>query len=813
MSEVVHSAEIYAQELSHFGYGRPMWSPELPLQGIELGDVGVIVKGEFISLSKQHSYTSPSISTGSGAFHLLFNIVAGKEARNHYGVPGGFVPLVIDDMLEEDLPDFLPPKPLGSRSVTVTEGDVSVSGGVPIAGAGINYTCTWKAKAGAVLQMAESADMRSIISNRLCPRYMDQHYDSWCQFAESKGLALDAADIEGPILIRGWVKTSGWALTAWSSKSGNQSVKIQANALESANVALSLSFLNETQTTPVNRVGPKLIPGQTIRPRSQVVFLTRYRMKLRSEFLGLRFGAITSDGSGRQERPYYGLHRQTGPGGAGPSGSQGSQGGGDGWTQDGGNQVTRSDFSESPIDPVEELLDYILEHSEVDRAIACEGDLRDVLNMSPNQKEYPQDIKAELSRIAPIIDTYGNNTGSVSIEEIVFKAHPPQGPPAIPPEAREHSSAGGGHAVGEQVDDSGTLTIGKSAEDRRTIRWPHTIFTEIGADTGIPCTPAISLDGQILAAGYEDTCVRLYNIEEGHLTLTLTGHEGTVRCVAFSPENTFLVSGSVDGSIIVWRVQSGLPFKTLDGHKADIWSLAVSPDGEDVASGSADSTVKFWKLMDDSAMPFETGDGHMTTVQAVAYTSDSTYLVSCAADSGRIYSREGNRIADMSGHEGIIYSLDISHRGYRAITGSEDNTARVWKIETGEELVTIRQHNEPVWSARFTSDDKRVICGSYDRTVSVHDSYSGELYFLLQGNVSFVESVAYFPRGDMIASGATDGIVLLWNAKTGEQIALLKCHFDKVTSMQSSPDQEHLITSSDDGTIRALNILDIIRVS
>ncbi|KAJ3491137.1 hypothetical protein NLI96_g931 [Meripilus lineatus] len=389
-------------------------------------------------------------------------------------------------MLVEDCPGFLPPKPLGSRGVTITEGEASVSGGV------------------------------------LCPRYMAQHYDSWCQFAKSKGVTLDAPNIEGPILVRGWVKTSGWALTAWPSKFGNNSLKIEANPLETANVALSLSFLNETQPEPVKRIGPKIDPSQTTQRRNQVVFLSRYRMKLRSNFLGLRFSAITSDGSGRQERPYYGFHRHTGP-----SGSQAPQGGDDNWTQGGGNQVTRPEYSESPIDPVEELLDYILEHSEVDRAIACEGDLRNVLGMSPNHKEYPQDIKAELTRIAPIIDTFGNNAGSVSVEEIVFKAHPLQDPPAIPPEA---------------TDDSGTLAIGKSAEDRRTI-------TEIGANTGIPCTPAISLDRQILAAGYKGTCVRPYKIEEGHLTLTLTGagHEGTVRCIAFSPGNAFLVSGSVDG--------------------------------------------------------------------------------------------------------------------------------------------------------------------------------------------------------------------------------------------------------------------------
>lgn len=45
MPHITHDAEIYAQELSHRGHGRPMWSPEIPANGVKLGDVGLILKG------------------------------------------------------------------------------------------------------------------------------------------------------------------------------------------------------------------------------------------------------------------------------------------------------------------------------------------------------------------------------------------------------------------------------------------------------------------------------------------------------------------------------------------------------------------------------------------------------------------------------------------------------------------------------------------------------------------------------------------------------------------------------------------------
>ena len=407
--------------------------------------------------------------------------------------------------------------------------------------------------------------------------------------------------------------------------------------------------------------------------------------------------------------------------------------------------------------------------------------------------------------------------GVISIDETIYKSHTPgtQGEGmGIPFAAPQYTYSSKGLTVtGEQGDiQTGALTVGKTAEERNTIRWPHVVFTERGAETGAPCTPTISQDGQLLAAGYEDTFIRLFDLTKECLVSLFSGHDEAVRCAKFSPDNKLLATGSVDTTIIVWNVEDGRQVKRLQGHDADVWTLAISPDGEDIVSGSADTAVKFWKLKGESETEFAQVSGHPATVEAVTYTPDSSRVLACSGEVGYIYSRAGKAFATMTGHQGIIYSLETSHRGDRVITGSEDHTARIWLIETGVELVTIRQHHEPVWSAHFSMDDTTVLCGSYDTTVSIHDSYTGELHFILQSNTSFVESVAYFPRGDLVASGAADGLVMLWEASTGEKVAELKCHVDKVTSIQFSPGGENLVTSSEDGTIRLLNVVDVLRV-
>jgi WD40 repeat protein len=61
----------------------------------------------------------------------------------------------------------------------------------------------------------------------------------------------------------------------------------------------------------------------------------------------------------------------------------------------------------------------------------------------------------------------------------------------------------------------------------------------------------------------------------------------------------------------------------------------------------------------------------------------------------------------------------FSHDGRRALTASDDRTAKVWLLEpsgapAGKELLTLRQHDDAVTSAAFSPDDRTVVTTSRD---------------------------------------------------------------------------------------------------
>ena len=64
--------------------------------------------------------------------------------------------------------------------------------------------------------------------------------------------------------------------------------------------------------------------------------------------------------------------------------------------------------------------------------------------------------------------------------------------------------------------------------------------------------------------------------------------------------------------------------------------------------------------------------------------------------------------------------------GQRAISGSSDNTLKVWELESGQELQTLSGHRGTVRAVRVTPDGQHAISGSDDRTLKVWDLESGQ---------------------------------------------------------------------------------------
>ena len=74
---------------------------------------------------------------------------------------------------------------------------------------------------------------------------------------------------------------------------------------------------------------------------------------------------------------------------------------------------------------------------------------------------------------------------------------------------------------------------------------------------------------------------------------------------------------------------------------------------------------------------------------------------------------------------GRIMAVGFSSDGTRIVSGSDDNSVRVWDASTGVELKELKGHTYPVNSVGFSSDGTRIVSGSDDRSVRVWDASTG----------------------------------------------------------------------------------------
>jgi WD40 repeat protein len=66
-----------------------------------------------------------------------------------------------------------------------------------------------------------------------------------------------------------------------------------------------------------------------------------------------------------------------------------------------------------------------------------------------------------------------------------------------------------------------------------------------------------------------------------------------------------------------------------------------------------------------------------------------------------------------------VCSVTISSDNKFIVSGSSDNTIRVWERESGTQLKKIKGHNESVDSVAISSDNKFIVSGSRDKTIRV----------------------------------------------------------------------------------------------
>ena len=90
--------------------------------------------------------------------------------------------------------------------------------------------------------------------------------------------------------------------------------------------------------------------------------------------------------------------------------------------------------------------------------------------------------------------------------------------------------------------------------------------------------------------------------------------------------------------------------------------------------------------------------------------------------------------------------MSFSPGGSRIVTGSEDQTAKMWDTSTGTLRLNLKGHTERVLSVSFSPDETRIVTGSWDQTAKVWDARTGTPLLDLKGHLGPVWSASVQPE-------------------------------------------------------------------
>ena len=338
---------------------------------------------------------------------------------------------------------------------------------------------------------------------------------------------------------------------------------------------------------------------------------------------------------------------------------------------------------------------------------------------------------------------------------------------------------------------------------------------------------SVSPDGKSVLtgfSGYASYISNVFSIPSGNKITSFTKHKNSVFATAIFPDGTTAATGGGnDKEIYLWYLKTGRVKQKMVGKGKSIWSVGFAKDGRSIAWGktygsgnlfSHGSLEQAFQIRQDSReYDFAMGgklNGDTGYLRALESVGPWSIRTKNGKDHPTLQILKNNRIKHeitRGSTDGVRHhSLTLTPDGQTVISGAGNGKLTSYNPETGKKIHNFVGHTSDVWGVAASPDSRFLVSGSDDQTVRLWEIDTGRLLLtIFQGTDN--EWVAWTPEGYYTASLNGDKYIG-WHINQGQAKSALYYPASRFSRQFYSPEivAKYLETNGDiDEAIRLAN--------